>query len=247
MIELLNIDCMEYMKTLPDKAFDLTITSPPYNMNLRVNSRGDGYCSRQIVKEISTKYKNYDDNLPMDEYKDFLVSVMKELVRVSEVTFFNIQVITGNKPAFFSAVGEMSSEIKELIVWDKGAGQPAIQEGVMNSCFELILVLGGNPITRSFQNRKFKRGTVDNIFRIGKSSATGIDHKASFPIDIPNKILHVFAKDGDRIFDPFLGTGTTAISAHNGGFDFVGCEIDIDYYNAAKERFKNATAQTSLI
>jgi len=69
MIELLHTDCMEYMKTLPDKAFDICITSPPYNMNLRVNSKGDGYCSRQIVKEMSSKYENFSDNLPMDNYQ----------------------------------------------------------------------------------------------------------------------------------------------------------------------------------
>lgn len=55
-IKLLQGDCLDHMKTIQDKSCDLAITSPPYNMNLRV--RNGKHCSRQIVKEISTKYAN---------------------------------------------------------------------------------------------------------------------------------------------------------------------------------------------
>ena len=224
MIELHNIDCMEYMKGLDDNAFDICVTSPPYNMNLRVNSKGDGYCSRQIVKEISTKYAGFDDNLPMQEYEDFICGVASELLRVSKMVFFNIQMITGNKPALFKFFGRFADDIKELIIWDKTKGQPAIGEGVLNSCYELIIVLGGKPITRAFQNPSFSRGTLDNIFRIPAKKSPVNNHQASYPLALTDCILHNFSKKGDKVFDPFLGTGTTAISAHYGGFDFVGCE-----------------------
>ena len=246
MIELLQGDCMDYMRDLPDNAFDICITSPPYNMNLRVNAKGDGYCSRQIVRELSTKYSNYDDNLPMADYEEFLVSVMYELVRISNLTFLNIQVVTGNKPAVFKAFGRMADSIKELMVWDKTNSEPAIGFGVLNSEFELIIVLGDKPITRAFQNPKFGRGTLSNIIRIGKSKGNGANHKAAFPIQIPELILRSFAEPGYKVFDPFLGTGTTAIAAHNYSCDFVGIELDEDYYKAAKERFDRETSQGAL-
>jgi site-specific DNA-methyltransferase (adenine-specific) len=107
MIELHNCDCMEYMAGLEDNAFDICVTSPPYNMNLRVNSKGDGYCSRQIVKELSSKYNGFDDNLPMAEYEHFLIRTMAEMLRVSGLVFFNIQMITGNKPALFRFMGNL--------------------------------------------------------------------------------------------------------------------------------------------
>lgn len=197
-ITLLNCDCMEYMATLPDKDFDLAITSPPYNMNLRVNAKGDGYCSRQIVKELSTKYANYADNMSMNDYRAFLVRIMRELVRVSDLTFFNVQMITGNKPALCSAIGEMAEHVKEVIIWDKGHGQPAIGNGVLNSCFEFVIVLGGNPITRAFNSANFERGKMDNILRIRKSRPTGINHKAAYPIELPQTILANFARPGVR-------------------------------------------------
>jgi len=246
MIELLNIDCMEYMKGLEDNAFDITITSPPYNMNLRINSKGDGYCSRQIVKEISTKYENYHDNLPMDEYCKFLVRTINELCRVSKIVFFNIQQITGNKPALFSALGTLSSEIKETIIWDKTIAEPAIRDGVLSSGFEFVFVFGGNPIARRFQVANFDKGRESNIWRIPSRGTQSNHHGAGFPIELPTKILSLFADEGCKIFDPFLGLGTTAIAAHYGGFDFVGCEIDKDYYDAAVKRFDNETAQKAM-
>lgn len=110
-------NCLDRLKEIPDNSVDLVLTSPPYNMNLRI--RNGKYCSRQIVKEISTKYKSFDDNLPMDDYFEFNKSVINECLRVSDLVFFNIQMLTGNKPALFRLMGEFSNNIKEMIVWDK--------------------------------------------------------------------------------------------------------------------------------
>jgi len=237
---------MEYMKSLEDNAFDLCITSPPYNMNLRVNSKGDGYISRQIVNELSSKYKSFDDNLPMVKYEQFLISSVSEMLRVSSLVFFNIQMITGNKPALFRFMGHFSDQIKELIVWDKCKAQPAIGEGVLNSGFEIIIVLGDKPITRAFQKPQFKRGTLNNIWHIPTQKSSNKTHKASFPIELATTIFNNFGFLGAKCFDPFLGTGTTAIAAHYSGFEFVGCELDADYYKAAQARFDKETAQLDI-
>ena len=58
--------CEETLKRLPDNSVNIVITSPPYNMNLRI--RNGKYCSRQIVKELTTKYDGFDDNLSIDEF-----------------------------------------------------------------------------------------------------------------------------------------------------------------------------------
>jgi len=239
-------DCIKLMADLPDKSFDLAITSPPYNMNLRVNHLGDGYCSRQVVKELSTKYSGYSDNLPMEEYEGFIDNVLSELIRVSETVFFNIQMITGNKPALFRLMGKYAEQIKEVVIWDKGHGQPAIGEGVLNSRFEFLLILGGNPITRAFKGCKFQRGTLDNVWNIQKKPSPIKGHGASFPYSLVNQILQNFCQSGCRVIDPFLGTGTTALACHNHGVFLTGFEIDEDYFNSACERIENETRQMDL-
>jgi site-specific DNA-methyltransferase (adenine-specific) len=245
-VKLLNIDCMEYMRSLPDKSFDLCITSPPYNMNLRINARGDGYCSRQIVKELSTKYENYRDNMPMQDYEKFLSGFIAESVRVSEMVFLNIQQITGNKPAIFNAVAQNSSNLKETIIWDKCVAQPSIADGVLNSQFEFIFVFGGNPIARQFNRCNFAKGAESNIWKIPTEKRAILEHGAGFPLALPKKIIQMFGFDGCKVIDPFLGTGTTAIAAYYAGFDFVGCELDAEYYKSACKRFERETAQQAL-
>jgi site-specific DNA-methyltransferase (adenine-specific)/modification methylase len=235
------------MVDMQDKEFDLAITSPPYNMNLRVNHKGDGYCSRQIVDELSTKYHGYDDNLPMEEYEEFIDSVLAELIRVSEIVFFNIQMITGNKPALFKLIGKYSDLIKEVAIWDKGHAQPAIGKGCMNSRYEFVIIFGGRPITRSFDCANFKRGGLDNLWEIKKERSKVDGHGASYPVSLVNHILDNFGEKGQRVIDPFLGTFTTAIACHHKGFRLTGSEVNQNYYKLGVDRVKRETAQMELI
>ena len=244
-VNLVNFDCVEYMRGLPDKAFGMSITSPPYNMNLRINGKGDGYCSRQIVKEISTKYDGYDDNLPMAEYEEFLFQVITELLRVSEIVFFNIQMITGNKPALFRLMGRFAEQIKEVIIWDKVRSQPAMRDGCLNSGFEFILVLGDNPISRRFEGAPMQRGTLSNLWAVSPKRSPIKGHGATFPVELCDKIISSFYRGGD-IFDPFLGSGSTGVSAAKAGIGFSGCEINPDYLEFARERIFNEAQQRDM-
>jgi len=71
-------------------------------------------------------------------------------------------------------------------------------------------------------------------------------HPTQKPIKLYDWLLHNYAKPGQRILDTHLGSGSSAIAAHYFGCDFVGCELDKDYYDAAVNRFNLATAQTTL-
>lgn len=74
----------------------------------------------------------------------------------------------------------------------------------------------------------------------------GTIHPTQKPIYLYRWLFKNYAKPGDRILDTHLGSGSSAIAAHKAGFSFVGCEIDLDYYNAACKRFKEQTAQQQL-
>ena len=86
------------------------------------------------------------------------------------------------------------------------------------------------------------------MFRMHHFSA-GYDakiHPTQKPIALYGWILRNYAKPGQRILDTHLGSGSSAIAAHYFGCDFVGCEIDVDYFNAAKERFDRETRQVAM-
>jgi site-specific DNA-methyltransferase (adenine-specific) len=71
-------------------------------------------------------------------------------------------------------------------------------------------------------------------------------HPCQKPVKLYEWLLSNYAKEGDRILDTHLGSGSSAIAAHYGGFDFVGCELDEDYYKAASVRFDRETAQIDI-
>ena len=236
---LLQGDCLSIMKQLPDNKIDTVITSPPYNMNLRI--RNGKYCSRQIVKELTTKYENFADNMPMDEYFEFNKQVVEELLRLSDTVFYNVQFLTGNKPALFKLIGHFADRLKEFIVWDKVNAQPAIGQGVMNSQFEVLLVFSNDaPESRKFKSAQFDRGTLPNIWQIKRGKKVSKDHGAVFPEELIEKIVRNFSKEGDVIFDPFMGTGTAGAVAIREGRKFLGIELDPDYFQFAKDRINGS-------
>ena len=238
-VKLLQGDCLEVMRSIPDNSVDLVLTSPPYNMNLRI--RNGKYCSRQIVKEISTKYASFDDNLPMDDYFEFNKNVLNECLRVSDLVFFNVQILTGNKPALFKLMGEFHKNIKELIVWDKVNAQPAIGKNVLNSQFEILLVLQkSNPESRAFGQAKFDRGTLSNLWSIKRGKKIHKSHGAVFPIELADKIISNFTDPGQTVLDPFLGVGTSGIASKTLGRKFIGIELDPDYFKIAQDRINQA-------
>jgi site-specific DNA-methyltransferase (adenine-specific) len=239
MINLMQGDCLERIKEITDGSVDMVFTSPPYNMNLRI--RNGKYCSRQIVKEISTKYTSFDDNLPMEDYFKFNKNVLSECLRVSDLVFYNVQFLTGNKPALFRLIGEFHDKIKELIIWDKVNAQPAIGQGVMNSQFEVIIVLqNSSPYSRSFKNCEFKRGELSNLWNIKRGKKYSKDHGATFPVELAEKVIRNFSSPDNVILDPFMGLGTTGVEAKNLGRSFIGIELDETYFNIAKDRIENA-------
>ena len=236
MIDLLNKDCLDVMRIMRNDSIDCVITSPPYNMNLRI--RYGKYCSRQINKnEFTTKYNGFDDNLPIDDFYDFHFKALSEMLRVSPLVFYNISIVTGSKRAFFKLIGDFNEQLKDIIVWDKVSAQPAMGEGILNRRTELLLVFdNSNAISRQFKNSNFKRGTMNDIWQITRDKKKDSNHKASFPKQLVENILLNFTKEGDLVLDPFMGTGTVGFGCKELNRNFIGCEIVSEYFNYAKDR-----------
>jgi len=227
------------MKRMPNDFVDLVVTSPPYNMNLRI--RKGKYCSREIVKGISTKYEDFADNMPIDQFYEFHKEVLTELLRVSNLVFYNIQIVTGSKRAFFQLIGDFSENLKEIIVWDKGHGVPAMKEQVLNRRSELLLVFEKDyPISRQFRTATFERGTLDDVWVIQRERRKNATrHGATFPDKLVEVIVNNFSKAGDVVYDPFLGTGTTAYVASKLGRTYMGSEISQEYAAIALKRLQD--------
>ena len=215
-IELLNIDCMEYMASLPDKAFDLAIVDPQYG----IGECGATNKSRGKLA-VAKDYKPFHGN----DVEPMPVEYFIELQRISRN-----QIIWGANH-YFDRIAKASSC---WIVWDKLTGNSDFAD-----C-ELAYT--------SFKTtvRKFTFRWSGMLQGDMKKKEIRI-HPTQKPVKLYQWLLTNYAKEGDKILDTHLGSGSSAIAAHYGGFDFVGCEIDEDYYNAATARFEAETAQLDLL
>jgi len=232
-----NIDCLEFMKKVPNNYFDLSMTSPPYNMRLRISN--GKYTNRENSDHFSKKYKHFDDCMPIEDYYDFHKQSIKELIRISKIVVYNFQIVTGSKEAFFKIIGDFSSEIKDIIIWDKIHGQPAMHSNVLNSSYELILLFeNDNKKGRSITNSYFKRGELSNVWRIGRGKREVEEHNAVMPDKLAKEIVRNFSPCGGTVFDPFMGSGTTAIACQSLRRDWCGCEIEHQYIEIANKRLE---------
>ena len=205
MIELLNIDCMEYMKGLEDNAFDLAIVVPPYGIGAGKMQQGKWGASR-------LEKKDWDSAIPAPEY-------FNELKRVSKN-----QIIWGGN--YFPIVWPSRC----YVIWDKGAG---FRGRDFAECEMATLSKDGNA----------KIFTYDPLAR---GDYKGKIHPTQKPVKLYQWLLDNYSEKGQRILDTHLGSGSSAIAAHYFGVDFVGCELDEDYYNAARKRFDIETSQIDL-
>lgn len=196
-IDLLHIDCMEYMAQIPDNFFHLAIVDPPYGWGKQISGRNvNGSTDWNVA--------------PPPEYFDELKRASKE------------QIIWGGN--YFGLPAH-----KHFIIWDKK-----------------------QPI-KGFSRCEFAWSSLEktaDVFEYSYYGNINSDvvrfHPTQKPVKLYEWLLSNYAKPGQRILDTHLGSGSSAIAAHYGGFDFVGCEIDEDYYRAAKQRFDNETRQKAM-
>ncbi len=211
-IELLHIDCMEYMKGCDDNAFDLAIVDPPYGVKRDKGFGGFGGFGTPIAR---TEYKgDWDSDRPSKEYFD-------EVRRVSKLL-----IIWGGN--FFA---DLLPAGTHWIFWNKMQTMPTFGDG------ELAWT--------NSSKKSIKMHTLEYNGLLGKE-LTRI-HPTQKPVKLYDWLLTNYAEPGQRIFDSHLGSASSAIAAHYFGCDFVGTEIDKDYYYAAVNRFNNETRQLDLL
>lgn len=229
---ILQGDCLGLMKMMPDDSVDLTITSPPYNVGTN------------NMTEAKYGAKEKDSMTPL-QYAEWLNKVVEECVRVTKnYVFFNIQMLSANRLPIIDLLHNQQKYFKEVFVWNKSQVAPAIEPGVVNSKFEFVFVFSKhNPQKRKFDHSFFPQGSVNNVIdgRNASQNEYADEHKATFPLYLPGFFIKNFSVKDEIIFDPFMGTGTTAFAAREAGRQYFGIDIDPEYCKLAEERLGGVT------
>lgn len=215
--EVYNMDCMDGMKQYPDKYFDVAIVDPPYGIGMD-NSNKRTKPSRP--NSYTEKYKDF--RYHKTEWDSAIPNkeYFDELFRVSKD-----QIIWGAN--YFC---EFMPSGSGWIFWNKLNGQ--------NNCFSDGEFAYSS---KGVQSKYFECSTFHNL-NGGKSRI----HPTQKPIKLYDWLLKNYAKEGDKILDTHLGSGSSRIACDKAGFDFVGFELDKDYFEAQEKRFKQYKSQLTL-
>ena len=203
--EVYLIDCMEFMKGVPDKYYELAIIDPPYGIGVNHNMG-----RRKGDKSSDYKKAYWDNEPPPLEY-------FYELFRVSKN-----QIVWGAN----HFISRMPYDSSCWLMWDKKFG-----EDVSFAQFELAWT--------SFEStcKKYDKFPNNGEKRI---------HPTQKPIKLYLWLLNNYAKQGYKIFDSHVGSGSSRIACDKLGYYFEGCELDIDYWNAQEKRYKDYKSQLTL-
>ncbi len=229
MIEINKIhqgNCLELMKEIEKDSIDLIVTDPPYKTTARGHAGNSGGMMQKDINKSGNVFK-HNSILPRD-YARYFFNRLKDgghcYIMTNHVNLIDML----NQ---FTSVG--FHFIKSLI-WDKGN---KIMGQYYMSQFEYILFF-----RKGFGKKINNCGTSDLINIPNKK--TKIDgkniHDTEKPVELMKLLIDNSTKEGDLVLDPFMGSGTTAVACKELGRDFVGMELDEEYYKIAKERIENS-------
>jgi len=236
----------ENMQELPNNSIHLMITSPPYNVS-----------------------KEYDNDLSLKEYLHLLKNSFKETYRVlvnGGRACINVANL-GRKPyiPLSDYISKMMIEIgfnmRGEIIWNKAASaSPSTAWGswqsasnpILRDIHEYILVFSKGEYKRekggkenTISKEQFMEWTK-SIWTMNAESARRIGHPAPFPEELPFRLIQLYSYKNDIILDPFIGSGTTAISAIKSDRKYTGFEISQEYIDLAEKRIEPFKTQTKM-
>lgn len=237
--KIYNIDALDGLKKLNDESIDLFIFSPPYNLrnnNSKIKNIQGGGLWVMKKTELAYGYESYNDAIPHDEYVKWQKSVLSECWRCLKNTgaiFYNHKPIIRKGVAILPTEYNPDLPIRQIIIWNRKGGMNFSPSFYLPSHEWIILF--AKPDFR-LKNRGASGIKDVWTFTCDKNN----EHPAPFPINLPNNILET-VRYKDIIVDPFMGSGTVAVSAKKFGCNYIGFEISKKYCEMTEKRLKSLT------
>jgi DNA modification methylase len=212
-------------KLMNGEKADMVFTSPPYNANASVNGK--------------KLYENNNlDNKTEEEYLDFLDDIKNTfylILKSKGIICWNIMYNNNSRQSFIKNINrfiESGLFLTETIIWKKNA--IPLTKG-LSRAFEFIFVLQKDELDFSYQE---KNAYNENFWEISNAKTQIENHKACFPVELPSKGIKIFTKQGMILFEPFTGSGTTMVAAHQLKRKCYGMELDPKYCQVIVDRMK---------
>jgi len=233
--KIYNENNLETMAKMPDCFVDLIVTSPPYNKGYWSSNRNLNNGFKTKARRID--YENYSDNLNPKDYEEWQRKFIKECLRILKPTgsfFYNHQPIQKNhqevNPLFI-----YDFPLKQTIIWNR-KNTPKLDKSYFFPITEYIFWLQKEKDSRVKFNRK-KALFNTNVWNISPDVKNKFP--APFPEELVNNCILSCTEENDLVYDPFMGSGTTAKMAILNNRNWIGSEISTEYCDIINKRLEN--------
>lgn len=244
--KIYNEDCFITMSNMRDNFVDIVMTSPPYNMS---KTRRGGISD-------TGRYDVYEDWKETEDYVGFTINLFREFDRVVKqngVVLYNFSYSIENPTLPYILVNEIASKtnwgLADTIIWKKSAGLPfPANERRLSRNWEFVWVFVRKDEINTFNCNKGVKSVSEktgqkyyNVYYnfIEAKNNDGKTHglnQAIYSTDLCRKLFEIYADEGYIVYDPFMGTGTTANACILSDLYFIGSEMSEKQCEYANQR-----------
>jgi site-specific DNA-methyltransferase (adenine-specific)/modification methylase len=228
---LIQGDCMEKMKYIPDGSIDLILCDPPYNLskystgNMRFDWRG----------AINNDVAEWDKvELNPADFVDEFIRILSPTGNIFIFTSYNM---LGKWHEAF----DKKYDTFQFMVWHKTNPVPNVRKSsFLNSC-ELIVCMWNKGHTWNFTTQKQMHNFIESPKCMGRERIKNPKHPTQKPLAVLKHIIQIASRENDIVLDMFMGLASAGVAATQLNRRFIGIEIDENYYKAGVKRMAEAT------
>lgn len=262
-MRLLKDDCLKCLRELPDNSIDMTVTSPPYD-DIRTYNGHIGQWSFEKFQEIAKRlYRVTKEGgvvvwivNDMTKNGSETGTSFRHALYAIETGFRLHDTMIWNKGCFSYPDKNRYLQVFEyMFIFSKGAPKSFHAINDRKNKFAGTKSHGTwrqrdgsiKPKSGEWVGKRYAEyGKRFNVWELPNEKNNTTGHPAVFPVSLVRDHIITWSNDGDTVLDPFMGSGTTGVAARKVNRDFIGIEIDDQYFEIAKERIEGETAQVNI-
>ena len=222
-VKLINGNCLDTLKNIPNESIDLIVTDPPYPTTSRGNAGNSG---GMLQKDINKKGKVFTyNNINCKEYAPEFYRLLKDgshcYVMTNHINLIDM----------LNTFTDVGFHFIKSLIWNKGN---KIMGQYYMSQYEYILFF------RKGKGKKINNCGTSDILSISNKKTKDKDgkniHDTEKPVELMEVLVNNSSQENELVLDPFMGVGSTGIACIKNNRNFIGIEIDENYFTIAKER-----------
>lgn len=260
--KIFNEDCRETIEKLPQNSIDVILTSPFYNTNMK--AKGGKVITDGKTRNEFARYDKFIDVMSNDDYRAFTINLFNgydKVLKENGVVLYNISYGNENSECLFLTIADILQQtnftIADVIIWKKKSALPAcLSPNKLTRITEFVFVFCRKSEYMTFHTNKRHVSTrptgqkmYENIFNFveaANNDGANPYNGATFSSELCDYLLRIYAPTGGVIYDSFMGTGTTAVTAKRLGLKYVGSEISEKQCEYANKRLKTVHYEPML-